>query len=173
MHSVSISSSGALQATTIEQPPLAEPTASLLQHERVKIPSSIHSGIFRTTAKETNLVWYRGFFGSVEVQFKSTSLSTSTNRRPEKTATSEERIIKITLIFLRKILELRFLNSFGRMSRTLKTYPILPDRAPIFQLCMEGDIQGLQVALSSGTVSPFVLSKGGFSLLQVSPWPSR
>lgn len=75
--------------------------------------------------------------------------------------------------FLRKTLELRFLHSFGKISRTLSTYPTLEDTAPIFQICKSGDLIGLQVALSSGSVSPFVLDEMGQSLLHVGPLPSQ
>lgn len=167
MHSIDISSSGALQATNIEQP-LAEATNSVSQYERVQIPTSNHRGIFRTHAKETNSVWYHGFFGRVDIQSKSTSLSPSKKRTLESSASSEEKTIRITPLFLRKTLELQFLNSFGRISRTLTTYPILESGAPIFRLCEQGDIDGLQVALSSSTVSPFVLDERGWTLLHVS-----
>ena len=60
------------------------------------------------------------------------------------------------------------MNSLGQISRTLSTYPILANEAPIFDLCRQGDILGLQAALSSGTVSPFVLDKYGWSPLHVS-----
>ena len=129
-------------------------------------PASTHNSISRTTT-ETNYVWYRGFFGRVDVHLKSKSLSTSKRRRPGNRAISEEKTIRITPTLLRKTLELRFLDSFGQISRTLKTYPILDFRAPIFETCRSGDLEGLQVALSSGTASPFVLNEYGESLLHV------
>lgn len=64
------------------------------------------------------------------------------------------------------------MDSFGRVSRTLSTYPILESTAPIFAICRNGDLQGLQVALSSGSVSPFVLDEYGETLLHVGPLPS-
>ena len=65
------------------------------------------------------------------------------------------------------------MNSLGQISRTLSTYPILADEAPIFDLCMQGDILGLQDVLSSGTVSPFVLDNNGWSLPHVSSLPAN
>ena len=47
-------------------------------------------------------------------------------------------------------------------------YPILEYGAPIFDTCASGDLEGLQLALTSGTVSPFVLCENGWSLLHVS-----
>lgn len=166
MHAISISSSSALQSIAIEQRSLAEPINSVAKYERMQNPSSTHNGIFRTTA-ETNSVWYRGFFGRIDVHFKSTSLSVSKRHRHGNRAISEEKTIRITPTFLRKTLELRFLDSFGQISRTLRTYSILDNEAPIFKTCHNGDLEGLQVALSSGTASPFVLDEDGWSLLHV------
>lgn len=168
MHQISISSSNGLQAMTIEEPALAAPIESVSQKERVQSLSPTGEYSFRNTAKESNLVWYRGFFGTVKIQFRSNSPTPSNTRRHEIKATNKEKIITITPILLRKTLELRLQNSFGRISRTLSTYPVLEDRAPIFEICREGDLQGLQVALSSGSVSPFVLDEDGWSLLHVS-----
>lgn len=169
MHSISISSTGHLQATTIDQPSPAGPINSVTRHEGVQgPPSSTRRGTLRTTAKEINFLWYRGFFGRVDVQCKSISLGNSKYRNSESKAISEEQIIRIQPLLLRKIFELRFMSSFGRISRTLTTYPVLEYGAPIFDICQSGDLQGLQVALSSGTVSPFVVDESGWSLLHVS-----
>lgn len=167
MHSISISSSSDLRATTIEQPPLAKPIQSISRYKTLPKQCSTHKDTFRATSKETHSVWYRGYFGSVDIQVKSTSLSTSKSRKTGKRAIVEEKTIKLTPAFLRKTLELRLLSSFGQISRTLRTYPILKDSAPIFTICKNGDLRGLQAALSSGTISPFVVSEEGLSLLHV------
>lgn len=165
MHHIRISSSAGLRSTTIEEPSLASAPIRSVSH-RVQTPSSSSRVGFRNTVKETHLVWYRGFFGSVSIHFKSTSLSRPDARSPGIKAITNEKIITITPILLRKTIELRFLNALGRISRTLSTCPILEHTAPIFEICRRGDLQGLQVALSSGSVSPFVLDEKGWSLLQ-------
>ena len=70
-------------------------------------------------------------------------------------------------IFLPKFLELRCLKSLGHISRLLGTYSVLNREAPIFEACLRGDLEGLQVMLSSGSVSPFVTNEEGWSLLHV------
>ena len=167
MHSISISNSSDLQATTSEQPPLAKPIQSISRYDTMPRQRSTYKDILRAKSKETHSVWYRGYFGSVDIQVKSTSLSTSKSCRTGNRAISEEKTIKITPAFLRKTLELRLLSSFGQISRTLRTYPILEDSAPIFDICLKGDLRGLQIALSSGTISPFVMTEEGWSLLHV------
>ena len=173
MHSISLKQSGVLQASTIEENSSARPVISVSRCERVdKSPSSL-PGVCRTTAKATNLVWYRGFFGRIDIQFKSNHLSRSDSRRLGIKAISEEKIIRMTPFCLRRTFELRFWNSFGHISRTLSTYYILENGSPIFKMCEYGDIEGLQVVLSSGNVSPFVLDESGCSLLHVSLLPSQ
>lgn len=169
MHHISLSSSGGLQAATIEESSLTAPTKHISRSGRVQDPQSSPKAAFRKIAKETRLVWYRGFFGCVNVQFKSTSLSGSNTCRLGRKAANTEKTFLISSSLLRKAFELRFLNSFGQISRTLSTYPVLERTAPIFDMCFDGDVQGLQVALSSGDVSPFVLDQWGQSLLHVSP----
>ncbi len=168
MHAISVSNPGALQARIIEETLSAEPVNSVSRCERVINSSSTLLGVSRTHTKSTHLVWYRGFFGSVDIQSKSNHSSRSDSRRLGIKAISEEKIIRITPMFLRKTFELRFWNSLGHISRTLSTYHILENRSPIFKTCMYGDIEGLQVILSSGNVSPFVLDEEGWSLLHVS-----
>ena len=173
MHSISVIESGSLQARKAEETSSAELISPVSSCENVQNPSFPHRRVFRTTARETSSVWYDGVFGSVDVLCKSKSLHRSNTPRLGDRVTSEEKIIKIRLACLRKIIEMRFLNSFGQITRTLSTYPVLDFEAPIFQLCIGGDLQGLQVVLSSGTVSPFVLDIFGWSLLHVSLSPSQ
>lgn len=167
MHSISVSSSSDLQATTNEQPSLARPIQSVSRYEKLPKQCSTHTDTIRANSKETHSAWYRGYFGRVDIHVKSTSLSASKSRRTGNRAVSEEKTIKITPAFLRKTLELRLLSSFGQVSRTLKIYPILKISTPIFSICKNGDLGGLQAALSSGTISPFVTDEYGWSLLHV------
>ena len=167
MYSIRISGSRDLQATTIEQPSLEKPIQSISRYETLSQQCSTHKYPLRANSKETHSVWYRGHFGSVDIRVKSTSLRTSKSRRTGSRAVSEEKIIKIAPAFLRKIIELRLLSSFGQISRTLRTYPILNGTAPIFDICRKGDLRCLQTTLSSGTISPFVTDEYGRSLLHV------
>ncbi len=60
---------------------------------------------------------------------------------------------------------MRYINSLGRVSRTLNVYPTLEYCSPPFVMCIEGDLQGLQKMLSNRTVSPFVMDWQGMTLL--------
>ena len=168
MHQISLPSSGGLKATITEEASLAAPQDSVSRRE--SLPNLVYtskdsSGI---AIKETGLVWYNGMLGSVKVQSKSRSLNGPKSRKPKFKVVTDEQIITVTPTFSRKTFELRVLNSFGGISRSLSTYPVLSSEAPIFDICTRGDLLGLQVALSSRGVSPFVLDQYGWSLLHVS-----
>ena len=168
MHRISLTSSGGLEATVVEEATLALPNKSVSRRESLLDLRHNPKDMSGIITKETSLVWYSGLFGSVDVHSKSRSLKRPNTRKPEAPGVTNEKFITARPILLRKIFELRFLNSFGMISRTLSTYPVLESRAPIFHICASGDLQGLQVALSSGDISPFVLDQNGSSLLHVS-----
>lgn len=65
------------------------------------------------------------------------------------------------------------MHSFGHISRTLRPYPILEYGAPIFEFYQRGDLQSLQITLTSDTISPFITDHHGWSLLHVSLLPSQ
>ena len=166
MHSISILASSDIQATTTEQPSLARPNRSIPRYENLPKGCSAYKDTFGTNSKEMHSFWYHGYFGSVDIRVKSTSISTSKSRRTGNRAVSEEKIIKVTPNFSRKTLELRLLSSFSHVSRTLRTYPILGYDA-LFYICSRGNLGDLQATLSSRTISPFVTDNDGWSLLHV------
>ena len=168
MHSICVFSSGTAGDKAIDKISEVERVNSVSRQERLQDNSLAPRATVRTAAKTKHYVWYSGFFGRIDVQSKSTSFNRSDTDRRDNKAMSTQDIIRITPILLRKTFELRFGNSFGHISRTLNTYPILDDDAPIFRTCEKGDLQGLQALLSSRTVSPFVVNESGDSLLHVS-----
>lgn len=118
--------------------------------------------------QETVRMWYDGILGSVRIHKKSKSKSRSSDTRPnQKAFTIEEDLIMIHSSLLRRGFELRFLNSFGRVSRSLNIYPVMMEDEPIFRMCQRGDIEGIRVALDGGSLSPFVLDNHGRTLLHV------
>ena len=129
--------------------------------------------LVRTQRQESNKEWYRGIFGTITIQKK----AKFSNQLPSLTAfenrpLAEETAIKITPSFIGRLLELRLASSLGKVSRNLSVYPIVPGGSPVFEMCRNGDIHGLQVGFSSGTMSPFVLDENGGSLLHVRTIPT-
>ena len=168
MHHISLPSSGGLEAKVVEKASLAAPNKTVSRRGSLPNLLCTSKDMSEITTEETSLVWYHGIFGSIKVQSKSRSLNRPNIRKPESKVVTNEQIIAVTPILFRKTFELRVLDSVGGISRSLNSYPILEGRAPIFDICRNGDLQGLQVALSSGDVSPFALSQGGLSLIHVS-----
>ena len=63
--------------------------------------------------------------------------------------------------------EMRFLDVYGRVPTSLSCHPVIRGDNPVYYMCERGDIEGLQTAFSSGSVSPFALNVLGRSLLFV------
>ena len=169
MHLITIANPNAHKALAIDETSLTLPAAIESQQDEASssFPYMSKDPIFSST-KETYYCWYQGFFGFIIVRTKSKSLKRSHSRWNDNRALVNEKTIKIKPSFVRQVLELRLMNSFGRISRTLSTYHVLECKAPIIRLCKDGDLQGLQVALSSGGISPFVVDEYGETLLHVS-----
>lgn len=169
MHHITVTNPSAHQAVAIDEASLTLPATIESQLDKASSPSSyISKSSVLDSTKETYYDLYKGFFGFVVVQNKSKSLKRSDPRRNDNRAVVNEKIIKIKPSFMHQVLELRLANSFGRISRTLSMYHVLKLDAPIFELCQNGDLQGLQVALGSGGISPFVVDEYGDTLLHVS-----
>ena len=169
MHHITITKSSAHQAVAIDEASLTLPATTGSQHDKASSQFSYTTkNSILSSTKETYFDWYRGIFGFVDVQTKSKAFKRSDSRWNDNTAVVNEKIIKIKPSFMRQVLELRLAANFGRISRTLSMYHVLEPDAPIFTLCKDGDLQGLQVALSSGGCSPFALDSYGQTLLHVS-----
>ena len=127
-----------------------------------------------TTSPEMNTEWYIGFFGSVRIQKrKRYSGQLQYLRAFGNQALAEETAIMIVPSFMRRLLEVRLATSLGKVSRTLHVYPVMACDSPIFTMCLNADMHGLQTAFSSGEISPFVLDESGLTLLHVRTFPAE
>ncbi len=101
-----------------------------------------------TTSQETNTEWYRGIFGSVRIQKRTKYSSQLPYLRAFGTQPlAEETAITIVPSFIGRLLELRLVNSLGKVSRTLNVYHVIPFDSPIFKMCRKGDMHCNSVAL--------------------------
>lgn len=78
-----------------------------------------------------------------------------------------KRVLTITSPFLGRIFELYFGVSFASIPRALRVYQIIEYHAPIFKMCRNGDLEGVQNEFANGTISPFIVNGEGFTLLHV------
>ena len=65
-------------------------------------------------------------------------------------------------------ISLCFKNAYGSISHSFQVDPIADYDAPIFDLCENGDIAGVQDMVARRVVSPFVRDPDGRTLLHVS-----
>lgn len=124
--------------------------------------SSVSKQHRSSSARDTKTTLYRGILGVVSVQTKSEVASKSS-----KDWKLSKKAITIMPSFINYVLEMSFMDQFGCIPRTLNVFPVLSNEAPIFDMCWDNNIEGLQSAFSTGSVSPFVLDDDGWSLLDV------
>ena len=108
---------------------------------------------------------YQGILGTVTLQRKKRYIN---SRAVQRLVTIDESAWIIRPSFISYVLELRYIQSFRHISRTLNIYPVLYDTDEVFRMCSKGDVHGLQDLLSQGIVSPFVSDQDGWTLLHVS-----
>ncbi|KAG8534001.1 uncharacterized protein KY384_000843 [Bacidia gigantensis] len=106
---------------------------------------------------------YEGILGCVRMQRKAKKIITPYNRG-QKTIIEESRII-VAPIFMNRVFEYLYFQSYGQVARALKSFPVLPWHSPIFTMCRMGDITGIQRAFSNREVSPFAIDEDGWTTL--------
>jgi hypothetical protein len=74
--------------------------------------------------------------------------------------------------FLSYAFDFRYLNTCGSVERTLRTYPIISSWHPVWKMCEQGDLRGIQKLLSNREISPFSVDSYGRTLLHVRTSPT-
>ncbi|KAL2039705.1 hypothetical protein N7G274_007564 [Stereocaulon virgatum] len=127
-----------------------------------------------TNIKRT--LWYRGILGAVTVHTNSRYICQDRKAtRKSRTTMSEKTIILVAPAFLNRQLEIIFTNTFERISRVLRTYPVIANfhRSEAQSCIAAGDLEALQLMFSSAAMSAFVLSEQGETLLHLAAHHSR
>ena len=123
----------------------------------------------RVISKESIFPWYMGKFGNIIIQTRLKIVDDDLKFHiVGKQSVSEERIIVLRPAFMKNQFELRFVNKYGHISRTLSTDCVVDYRAPVFDMCRLGDVKGLQDVFRSGSASLHVVNPLGMGLLHVS-----
>ena len=119
--------------------------------------------------EQEHLLWDGGMFGTMTLRKTSKYFEAPSAGAKGELPLVSETVWTFRPSFVSYTLQLLYARSFGHVSRSLNIYPVLSDSDPIFSMCWEGDLLGLQTALSSQRVSPFVTdSELGWTLLHVS-----
>ena len=79
----------------------------------------------------------------------------------------DEYSLTFTPSFLSRCIEFKYLSSLGYISGSFRVAPVIPRNHPVWKMCEEGDIQGLQTCFGDRTVSPFSIDQSGGTLLHV------
>lgn len=158
------------ESVSIDEDGLLVTPRSRLQYtqqneERALAPATSSSSL-RITSKEQNIIWYRGVFGFVATREKWVSTSKSGSRTVGKRI-SAKKVLRMASPFLGRAVELYFGASFASVPRALRVYQIIERDAPIFDMCWNGDLEGIQNEFAKGTICPFVVDKYGWTLLHV------
>jgi hypothetical protein len=85
----------------------------------------------------------------------------------DKAPIVRETIWKARPSFMSYVLEIRFMQSFDQISRSLNVYPVVTFTSTIKDSLKTGDLRSIQVALSNARISPLAIDEDGWSLLDV------
>ncbi|PMD47170.1 hypothetical protein L207DRAFT_606278 [Hyaloscypha variabilis F] len=69
--------------------------------------------------------------------------------------------------FVARAFEFQALSTCGSIQRSIRIYPIISGRHPVWRMCINGDLKGIQTLLSARQVSPFSVDEKGHTLLHV------
>ena len=118
--------------------------------------------------EQEHVHWDGGMFGTVTLRKTSKYSGAPSAQADRKSPIVSETVWTFRPSFISYTLQLLYVRSFGHVSRSLNIYPVLSKSDPIFLMCRNGDLLGLQTALSRQRVSPFVTDCDGSTLLHVS-----
>ena len=114
-------------------------------------------------------ILYYGLLGKAFVKRKTQSTKLGCNGKLFIESCSKcETTLVFMASFLSTCVEFQYVSTFGSIQRSLRTYPLLPYDHPIWDMCGDGDLKGMQTILGERRVSPFSVDSGGWTLLHVS-----
>ena len=159
----------AQSVSTLHSAPSQDEDEDCPGHE-VSISCSTDSIKYHSSrSKQEYARWYSRTFGTLTLQKKSKYSKSPKASTEQKAPLISETAWTFRPSFISYALQLRYARSFGYISRSLNFYPVLSYSDPVFKMCRNGDLSGLQVALSRKGVSPFVTDDyWGETLLHVS-----
>jgi hypothetical protein len=119
--------------------------------------------------QSTTIRKFVGPFGKLLILRTSSFLGISVKGRRSKSGEWDNK--NSTWIFMpsffSRCIQLQCLDSFQSFGWSFRIYPIIPSLHPVWDLCVKGDLKGLQTMFSERQVSPFSVSPQGRSLLHV------
>ncbi|KAH8672816.1 hypothetical protein BGZ60DRAFT_527110 [Tricladium varicosporioides] len=110
---------------------------------------------------------YSSPFGNLFVRktSKSQTLSRNVEPSPSRAHNVDESSWVFMPSFISSCINFRYLSTCGTVQRSLRTYPVISEGHPIWKLCKDGNVQGIQELLNGRQVSPFSINMRGKTLL--------
>lgn len=154
-------------AKAIEAKSSAEDDTMVYEKHKYKSTSALQVSRRQSTITTS----YQSLLGTIYIRRTRIAISTnedddgSTNNTPTQINNSWS----FFPTFLSRCVELQFHNAYSSVFRRLRTYQVIDDRDPIFNICYEGTRMDLQNYFHKNRhrISPFVVESGGRGLLYV------
>lgn len=150
LHIASSANNGnvSFMASTATAPNSPRPQAATAQQNST-LPSSNRLGPDHNDEVETGIV------------------SQAASRKRQTIATGNTYRLRFPLWITTRVWELKVFTLQNGWTTTFRTYNIIPHGSPVFELCINGDIQGLKELFASRKASPFDMDADGRTLLHV------
>jgi hypothetical protein len=112
---------------------------------------------------------FSGPFGELRIRRKISDSTFGDEEEPSPTTAYAKNETTWTFLpsFLSYAFDFRYLNTCGHVERSLRTYPVIPDNHPVWNMCKQGDLIGIQKLLSNRQISPSCVDSYGETLLEV------
>jgi hypothetical protein len=133
-------------------------------------------GKTRSRASSRQFSSFQTLLGRVIIRKESSTATFDSAERglSMKSYTRDESTWNFMPSFFSRCIDFRYLNSCGYIQRSLRTYPVVRNDHPVWEMCRSGDVIGIQKLFSERQLSPFSVDSWGNSLLHVRlEWPRR
>jgi len=126
-------------------------------------------GKIRSRAPNRQSSWFQTPLGRVVIRKESSTVTFESAERglSMKSYTRDESTWIFMPSFFSRCIDFRYLNSCGYIQRSLRTYPVVRNDHPVWDMCRSGDVIGIQKLFSERQLSPFSVDSRGTTLLDV------
>jgi len=124
------------------------------------------NGTLISQRQSASIFWYKSPFGRFIIRQKS-QYTDFGGKGDEELETSSQTSWVFVPSFFSRCLIFRSVNKMGSIERSFRTWPVIPQDHPVWDICRNGNIIEFQTLLSSRAISPFSVDQFGWTLLHV------
>lgn len=112
---------------------------------------------------------YKSVLGVFRRRKTTNSIKFNANNATKSTTINVEETVVIEFVpsFLSRCILLKYTNRCGFVSRSFRTYPVLPFDHPLWEMCYTGDMRGLRESFGNETLLPYAVDLFGRTPLHV------